>query len=42
VNADISDMPDEASIHVFRKGLMNRESSQKLVRKAPTTLTSLF
>lgn len=42
VKADISSMQGEITIYVFHKALRDWELSQKLIRKAPTTLASLF
>lgn len=44
VKADTSSMRDETTIYVFRKGFKGSGTviSQKLTRKAPTTLASLF
>jgi hypothetical protein len=44
VKAGTSSMPDETTIYVFRKGLKGSGTviSQKLTRKALTTLASLF
>lgn len=42
VKVDISSMPEKKIICVFHKGLRDRELSQNLVCKAPTTLVSLF
>lgn len=38
----MSHITEEITIYVFHKGLRNTDLSKKLIRKAPTTLSTLF
>lgn len=39
---DMSHITEEITIYVFHKGLRNTDLSKKLIRKALTTLSTLF
>jgi hypothetical protein len=39
---DMSHITEETTIYVFHKGLRNTDLSKKLIRKAPTTLSTPF
>lgn len=38
VKPDVSNMPEETVVCIFRKGLQNTELSQELIQKSPTTM----